>query len=78
MKTFDTMLDFGAMLSARLTIYLERNAHKTWASNTPRWRALVKDVNFPVAKVKERGQIGRLPSPKLSVKMYHAFEPKFH
>jgi len=56
---------FGLFPSDAPDIFLENNTHMTWAKNGLYWKALVNKVNFPVAKVKELGQIARLPSPRL-------------
>lgn len=57
---------FGIFPSDTPDIFLEKNRHETWARNGAYWRALIKEANFPVAKVKERGQIAKLPSPFLT------------
>ena len=58
---------FGIFPSDTPDVFLEKNTHETWARNGGYWRALVKEANFPVAKVKERGQIPKLfSSPHLN------------
>lgn len=58
--------------------FLEKNHHQTWSRNAPYWRALVNEANFPVAKVKERSQIGKLSNPKLKTCTMHYQESFLH
>ena len=48
---------YGIYPSDAPSSFLERSRHRMWARNTPYWRALKADLNFPIAKVKQIGQI---------------------
>lgn len=53
---------YGIYPSDAPSSFLEKSRHRMWARNTPYWRALKSDLNFPLAKVKQINQVQKAGS----------------
>jgi hypothetical protein len=50
---------YGIYPSDAPSSFLEKNRHRMWARNTPYWRAMKSELNFPLAKVNQINQVGK-------------------
>jgi len=74
---------YGIYPSDAPSSFLEKNRHRMWARNTPYWRAMKSELNFPLAKVNQLNQVGRglkklEECTKYSYNILEMFDFKYH